>query len=144
MNRVASVVAGGVAATAVMTLMLLLLEVETRSALGIFYVIARFVGTPDSPAAGFAVFVAAGVVAWPLLFLALEPYLPRGPDPGARGVVFGAVLWLPFVVLGRGDISGPLLVLYVGFTLLAHVAYGFTLGAVYGRLYGHAGERGYR
>lgn len=144
MNRVSSVIAGGVAATAVMTLMLLLLEVETRSAMDVFYVIALFVGTPQDPATGFALFVFAGVVAWPLLFLALEPYLPRGPDPAARGVVFAAILWVPFVVLGRGDIAGPLLIIYVGFTLLAHVAYGFTLGAVYGRLFDQLQSRGYR
>jgi hypothetical protein len=143
MNRVPAVVAGGVAGTAVMTLLLLLLEVETRSAMALFYVIARFVGTPASPATGFALFVLAGVVAWPLLFLALEPYLPRGPDPAARGVVFAAVLWVPFVILGRGDIGGPLLVLYVGYTLFAHLAYGFTLGAVYGR-FGDRRERDYQ
>ena len=143
MNRLSSAVAGGLAATAVMTLLLLLLEAETRSAMALFYVIARFVGTPERPATGFAVFVVAGVAAWPLLFLALEPYLPRGPDPGARGAVFGAVLWVPFVILGRGDIEGPLLALYVGYTLFAHLAYGFTLGAVYGRLRDHP-KRGYR
>lgn len=144
MNRISSAIAGGVAATAVMALLLLLLEVETRSAMDLFYVIALFVGTPNDPSAGFALFVAAGVVAWPLLFLALEPYLPRGPDPAARGVVFAAVLWIPFVILGRGDIAGPLLVFYVAFTLFAHVAYGFTLGAVYGRLFDQYRERGYQ
>ena len=142
MNRLPAAVGGGVAATAVMTLLLLLLEAETRSAMELFYVIARFVGTPESPTIGFALFVVAGAVAWPLLFLTLEPYLPRGPDPAARGAVFAAVLWVPFVILGRGDIGGPLLVLYVGYTLFAHLAYGFTLGAVYGRLSNR--ERSYR
>ncbi|QLD89447.1 hypothetical protein HWV07_10560 [Natronomonas salina] len=144
MNRISSAVAGGIAGTAVMTLMLLLLEVETRSAMDVFYVIALFVGTPEDPATGFALFVGAGIVAWPLLFIALEPYLPRGPDPAARGVVFAAVLWVPFVILGRGDIAGPLLIFYVAYTLFAHVAYGFTLGAVYGRLFDQLRQRGYR
>ncbi|AEH36582.1 DUF6789 family protein [Halopiger xanaduensis] len=134
MKRFPSAVAAGVSATTVMTLLLLLLEVETRSAMDIFYVIARFIGTPNDPAVGFALFVVAGVVAWPLLFLALEPYLPRGPDPAARGVVFASLLWVPFVITGRGDIGGPLLILFSAYTLFAHWAYGFTLGAVYGRL----------
>ncbi|SFC07781.1 hypothetical protein SAMN05444422_104149 [Halobiforma haloterrestris] len=135
MKRFSSAIAGGVAGTAVMSLLLLLLEVETRSALKVFYVIARFIGTPDDPAVGFALFAVAGTVAWPLLFLALEPYLPRGPDPAARGVVFASILWLPFVITGRGDIGGPLLVFFGAYTLFAHWAYGFTLGAVYGRLF---------
>ncbi len=134
MKRLPSVIAGGVSATAVMSLLLLLLEVQTRSAMDLFYVIARFIGTPDNPIVGFVLFVVAGVIAWPLLFLALEPYLPRGPDPAVRGVVFASILWVPFVITGRGDIGGPLLVFFVVYTLVAHWVYGFTLGAVYGRL----------
>jgi len=134
MNRPASAIAGGVAGTTVLLLLLMLLEVETRSAIPVFEVIARFVGTPGDQAVGFVLFTIAGVVAWPLLFVALEPRIPRGPDPASRGVVLGTVLWLAFVVTGRGEIGGSLLIIYAAFTLLAHWAYGFTLGAVYGRL----------
>lgn len=134
MNRYASAVGGGALGTAVMLLLLILLEAETRSAIRIFDVIARFVGTPDDATVGILVFGLVGVVVWPLLFVLLESYLPRGPDPAARGVVFATVLWLAFVVTGRGDIDGPLLVIYVAYTLFAHWAYGFALGAVYGRL----------
>ena len=134
MNRPASAIAGGVAGTAVLLLLLMLLEVETRSAIPVFAVIARFVGTPGDHAVGFVLFTLAGCVAWPLLFIALEPYIPRGPDPATRGVVLGTALWIAFVVTGRGDIGWPLLVIYASYTLFAHWAYGFTLGAVYGRL----------
>jgi len=134
MNRPASAIAGGVAGTTLLSLLLLLLEVETRSAIQVFDVIARFVGTPGNTTVGFALFVVAGVVAWPLLFVALEPRLPRGPDPAARGVVLGTILWIAFVVTGRGDINGALLVIFSAFSLFAHWAYGFALGAVYGRL----------
>jgi len=140
MNRPASAIAGGVAGTAVLLLLLLLLEVETRSAIPVFEVIARFVGTPGDQAVGFVLFTIAGVVAWPLLFIALEPRIPRGPDPASRGVVLGTALWLAFVVTGRGEIGGSLLIIYAGFTLLAHWAYGFTLGAVYGRLLERPGD----
>lgn len=134
MNRLASAIAGGVAGTAVLSLLLVLLEAQTRSAIPLFPVIARFVGTPGRPAVGFVLFAVAGSVAWPLLFVALEPYLPRGPDPASRGVAFATVLWIAFVVTGRGDIDGPVLVIYVSYTLFAHWAYGFTLGAVYDRM----------
>jgi len=133
-NRALCAVAGGGAGTTVLSALLLLLEVETRSAIQIFAVIARFVGTPGNQTIGFLLFVAAGVFAWPLLFLAVEDYLPRGPDPAARGVVFATALWLVFVITGRGTLRGPLLAVYVGYTLFAHWGYGFTLGAVYGRL----------
>lgn len=141
MNRGPSAVAGGVVGTTVMSVMLLLLEVETRSTMELFDVVARFIGLPGDPALGFALFAAAGVVAWPLLFLALERYLPRGPDPAARGVVFGTILWVPFVITGRGDIDGPLLVFFGVYTLFAHWLYGFTLGAVYSRLLESSADR---
>lgn len=134
MNRFPSAIGGGIAATAAMSLVLLMVEVETRSVMEIFSVIARFIGTPGDPAVGFVLYALAGTIAWPLLFLALEPYLPRGPDPAARGVVFASILWIPFVITGRGDIGGPLLVFFGAYTLFAHWLYGFTLGAVYGRL----------
>lgn len=136
-----SAVAGGVAGMAVMSVLLLLLEVETREQIGVFDAVARFAGQPDSIFVGFVLFVLAGAIAWPLLFLALEDYIPTSPDPATRGAVFATVLWVAFVALGRGDISGPLLVIYAVFTLISHLAYGFVLGAVYGRLTGTTAER---
>jgi hypothetical protein len=136
-----SAVAGGVAGMGVMTLLLLLLEVETREEIAVFEAVARFAGQPGNVFLGFVLFLVAGGVAWPLLFLALEDYLPMTPDPATRGAVFATVLWVAFVVLGRGDLSGPLFAIYAIFTLLAHLAYGFVLGAVYGRLSGTTHSR---
>lgn len=136
-----SAIAGGIAGMAVMTVLLLLLEVETREQIGIFQAVARFAGMPGNVFLGFVLFVLAGGLAWPLLFLALDDYLPGGRDPATRGAVFATVLWVAFVILGRGDISGPLLVIYAAFTLLSHLAYGFILGAVYGRLTGSTHTR---
>lgn len=128
--------AGGVAGMAAMSVLLLLFQVETRERIELFDAVARFVGVPGELALGFLAFVFAGVVAWPLIFLALEEYIPFGPDPATRGMVFAAALWIPFVLTGRGDIDGPLFVVFTAFSLLAHLAYGFTMGAVYGRLTG--------
>lgn len=135
MDRVPSVIGGGVAGTAVLTLSLLLLEVQTREQIRMFDVIARFVGLPEQTTVGFVLFVLAGVLAWPLLFLAIEEYLPFGPDPAARAAVMAVALWVAFAYAGRGTLSGPLLLIYAGFTFFAHIAYGFVLGAVYGHLY---------
>ncbi|WP_254542909.1 DUF6789 family protein [Halomarina pelagica] len=131
-NRVTSAIAGGIAGTAVLTLLLILLEVQTREQIRAFDVIARFVGTPGQTAVGFVLFVLAGVFAWPLLFVALRDYIPRGPDPAAQGTIFAVVLWIAFAIAGRGDLSGAILILYTAYTFFAHLAYGFTLGVVYG------------
>ncbi|SFK99208.1 hypothetical protein SAMN04487950_1796 [Halogranum rubrum] len=136
-----SAIAGGVVGMAVMSVLLLLLEVETREQIGVFDAVARFAGQPGNVFVGFVLFVLAGGIAWPLLFLALEDYIPTSPDPATRGAVFAVVLWVPFVVLGRGDIGGALLVIYAIFTLISHLAYGFVLGAVYGRLTGTTRSR---
>lgn len=134
MNRPLSAIGGGFAGTVVMSALMLLLDVQVRDAILIFEVIARFVGTPEQPAVGFVLFAVAGTVAWPLLFVALENYIPRGPDPAARGVVFATALWVVFVITGRGELNGAVLAIYASYTLFAHWAYGFTLGAVYGHL----------
>lgn len=141
MNRPAGVIAGGFVGTTAMSVVLVLMEVQTRSVIGLFGVIARFVRLPGRLALGFVLFFLAGTVVWPLVFLALERYLPRGPDPAVRGMVFASVLWVPFVVTGRGDLGGPVLVIYGALTLLAHLVYGFTMGAVYAALVGGTGGR---
>jgi hypothetical protein len=136
MDRVPSVVAGGVAGTAVLSLLLVLLEVQTREQILVFEVIARFVRLPDQQVVGFVLFLLAGVVGWPLVFVAVEQYIPGGPDPAARGVVMALPLWVAFAVTGRGGIEGALLIVYLALTLVAHVAYGWVMGAVYAHLYG--------
>lgn len=133
MHRLLRAIAGGVAGTALLSLLLLMLQVETRSAVEVFAAIARFVGVPGELTLGFLVFLLAGSVAWPLLFTVVERALPF-EDPASRGMAFALPLWVAFVVVGRGDMNGSLLAVYASFTLLAHLAYGYTLGAVYARL----------
>lgn len=133
MHRLLRAIAGGVAGTALLSLLLLMLQVETRSAVEVFAAIARFAGVPGELALGFFVFLLAGSVAWPLLFTVVEPTIPLD-DPATRGTVFALPLWAAFVVVGRGEMNGSLLAVYASFTLLAHLAYGYTLGAVYARL----------
>ena len=134
MHRALRAVGGGVVGTLVLGFFLLVLDTQARGALSVAGVVARFLGIPGRPVLAVALFVALAAVGWPALFVAVEEYLPFGPDPAARGVVFAAVIGVVFVVVGRGTIGGPILVLYVGFAMLAHLAYGFALGSVYGRL----------
>lgn len=146
MNRWLSAVAGGVAGISVMSVLLLLLDVETRSAVGIFDAIARFVGMGGDTVLGFVVFFLAGALLWPALFVAVEDYLPGGPDPAWRGIAFAIVLWVAFLLINLGSVTGPIIILFSLYTLAAHAVYGFTLGAVYARLTGtgpaHEAARG--
>lgn len=137
MNRLVRAVAGGTAGMAVMMIVLLFAEAQTRFALDLPIIIAHYMRMPDHQYIGFALFLAAGILAWPVLFAGIEDYLrslPGGEDVAVRGVVFALALWVAFLVLGGVQTGGPLLILYLGFTLLAHVAYGWTLGIVYARL----------
>lgn len=132
MNRIAGGILGGATGISVMSLLFLMLEVETREQIRAFDAVARYVGLPGNTTVGFLTFAFVGTVIWPLLFVAIEPSMPFD-DPPSNGMALGAALWIAFFVLGRGDITGPLLAVFAGFTIAAHLAYGFLLGALYDR-----------
>lgn len=134
MNRPTSAIVGGVVGTTVMSMILAMIEVEARYAIGLFQAIARFARVPGNQFLGFVIFALVGAIVWPLLFLGLERYLLPDSDPAVRGLLMGLILWIGFAVIGRGSIGGVLLIVYLAFSLVAHLAYGFTLGAVYDRL----------
>ncbi|WP_136715499.1 DUF6789 family protein [Halorientalis salina] len=134
MNRPASAILGGAVGTTVMSVMLAIMEVEARGVMGLFDAIARFARVPGNQFLGFVVYAVVGVVVWPLLFLGLERYVGPERDSAVTGMGMGLLLWFGFAVIGRGEVGGVLLMVYLVFTLLAHLAYGFTLGAVYDRL----------
>jgi hypothetical protein len=136
-NRPIRAIAAGAAATTAMMVILLVAQVQTRAQLGAPEAIARFAGVPGRTYVGLAIFVAAGVLVWPIVFAVVEDYLaglPGGRDAAIRGVAFGLVLWVAFLVLGTGDLTWPFVLLYLLFTLIGHLAYGFTLSVVYQRL----------
>jgi hypothetical protein len=132
MGTVLRAITGGAVSTTVMVVTLLVVDIETRSRLSLFEAIARFVGVPGNTGLGFIVFLAFGVVVWPLLFAFLEPYLPPAHDSAVSGMLFASALWVAFMLVGTAEITVILVAFYAAVTLLAHLAYGFTLGLVYG------------
>lgn len=137
MNRFLRAIGAGAAATTVMMLIFLFSQVQTRSQLGAPEAIARFVGLPDQHVVGFVVFAAAGVLVWPVVFVfarRLLVELPGGNDVAVQGMLFGLVLWVAFLVLGTGQLTWPFVLLYLFFTLVGHLAYGFVLGFAYERM----------
>ncbi|MFC6906075.1 DUF6789 family protein [Halalkalicoccus tibetensis] len=137
MNRFLRAIGAGAAATTVMMLVFLFSQVQTRSQLGAPEAIARFVGLPDQHVVGFVVFTAAGVLVWPIVFVfarRLLVELPGGNDVAVQGMLFGLVLWVAFLILGTGQLTWPFVLLYLFFTLVGHLAYGFVLGFAYERM----------
>lgn len=62
MNRPGSAIVGGLVGTTVLSALLILLEAQTRSAIEIFAVIARFVGMPGELFQGFAIYAVGDVI----------------------------------------------------------------------------------
>jgi len=128
----------GLVSTAVMLFIFLVSEAETDFNLGVPAAIAKFVGMSGKPYLGFAIFVFAGIVVWPLLFAAIEDrfaVIPGADDIGVRGILFALLLWFAFLGLGSTGLhlEGAFFFLYIVFGLLAHLAYGYSLGVFYGR-----------
>jgi len=116
-----------------MLVLLTAAETEARFRLGVGTLLARYVPGGQMPLVGVMVFVLAGVLGWPLVFTVLDPWLshlPYGSDPAVRGLVFGAALWVVFLLVTRPSYLGVVTLLTYGYTLFAHLVYGFTLGAV--------------
>lgn len=154
MQRAWRAIVGGITGTLVMSVALLVMEVQTRARLALYEALARLFGVPDSLGLGFLIFAFFGVVVWPLLFTLVESKLPPSGDPAVSAMLFSSVLWLGFVLLGTTEIQVLLLPFYAVVTLLVHLVYGFTLGLVYGwrpllseaeaRSLGHGLEQGRR
>lgn len=79
---------------------------------------------------GFLVFLAHGMFIWPLFFASIGRYIP-GDRFALKGLLFGTLMWTGFVVVFYQGYAGLALAGYLVLTLLAHLGYGFTLGAVF-------------
>ncbi|XKE44895.1 hypothetical protein LG302_16180 [Halomonas organivorans] len=95
-------------------------------------------GTPDSLLVGWGIHFAVGTVIWGLLFALVVPYLP-GRTPTRRGLEFGVVSWLVVMVTVFPLAGSGLFGLGFGLiapisALLAHIIFGWVIGATYGWL----------
>ena len=126
--------AGGVAGTAVMALLWFAARATVAPNLRVFRTLAGLAGAGDDPFLGFVLFVAAGVVAWPLLYVTLGAYLPGSTRP-VQATVFALVLWVGFAVAFVGE-SAENVAAFVALSVLAHVVYGVLLGLTIARFTG--------
>ena len=125
--------AGGLAGTALMTVVFFVAESFGAFSRGSFASLGALAGLDSllpAATAGFVLFLLGGMVPWPLLFASLEAYLPGRRRP-VRGIFFGTALWTGFAPAFYDGYTGLALVLYIGLTLVAHWVYGVCLGLVF-------------
>lgn len=123
----------GLVGMALMTVVLMVGRTWGAFSWEAFVPLARLFGLDvayPAVAVGYAIFTFQGLVTWPLLFAALKGYLPWRTDP-AKGVIFGTVLWTGFAPGFLREADPASLAVYLGFTLVAHWAYGFGMGVVF-------------
>ncbi|QLG26832.1 hypothetical protein HUG10_04430 [Halorarum halophilum] len=82
---------------------------------------------------GVILFVGAGMTMLPILFVSLAGFLPPERSLGLRGVAFATIVWTGFFFAFEIDQSGVTFWVFVVTTLLAHFAYGYVLGSLFGR-----------
>lgn len=125
--------AGGLVGTALMTVVLLVAEqfdAFSRESFADLTALVGLEGWVPEITFGFLLFLAGGMLPWPLLFASLEQYLPGHRMPIA-GLFFGTALWTGFVFAFYEGFAGTTLGLYLALTLVAHWVYGLSLGLVF-------------
>ncbi|MFC6953184.1 DUF6789 family protein [Halorubellus litoreus] len=135
LERAAGGIAGGIVGTMLMTGVLFIVNATLTPGIDVFGTLAELAGVGDAPAVGLALFFGAGMFAWPLLFVTLGAYLPGATRP-QQGIVFAAVLWTGFITAFYTRYAGFDLLVFVVFSIVTHLAYGWVLGFVSARLTG--------
>ena len=107
---------------------------ESFAALSELVPVSSLLGV-EGVAGGYALFLLSGITTWPLLLASLADYLP-GASFAAKGLAFGAVLWVGFALAFYEGYAGTTLAVYVLGTLVGHLGYGFVLGRVFDYLGG--------
>jgi len=125
--------AGGLVGIALMSVVLLIaasVGMFATESFGAITMMLNLQSAVPAVAFGFLVFLATGMGPWPLLFASLKGYLP-GESDRTSGLLFATAIWTGFVFSFYEGYTGIELAGYLGFTLLAHWAYGFGLGTVF-------------
>jgi len=135
LERAVGGIAGGVVGTMLMVGVLFVVNATVTPGLNVFGTLAELAGVGNAPVIGLALFFGAGMFAWPLLFVTLGAFLPGSTRP-MQGIVFAAILWTGFITAFYSLYSGFDLVVFVAFSVVTHLTYGYVLGFISARLTG--------
>jgi uncharacterized protein DUF6789 len=133
------VIAGTAATLAVSLLMTLEKVLGIAPELGLIQLLLRAIEAPaDNWVTGWVIHLLIGCVFGGMLFAWAEPRL-EGNTPLKKGVLFGLLLWLAFMLAimpaaGAGLFGFELSELAPAYLLLLHVVYGVVLGWTYGKV----------
>lgn len=136
MNHIGKGILAGFIATAVLSvLMVMKAMMGMMPDLNVITMLTTMLGATN-PAIGWVMHFMIGTVIWGGLFAAIQDRLPGG-SVIVRGVIFGIGAWLLMMVAVMPMAGAGLFGLRFGMaapvmTLLLHVVFGATLGAVYG------------
>jgi MFS family permease len=139
-NVIAMAMVGGLAGTVVMLPVMVLvpelLGVFQTEPLTDFVGFAAVFGIQPTLTLGAVLFGIGGMVALPLVFLSFGAFLPPVEPRHLRGVTFGTIFWIGFVIAFWPDGGIVTTASFVVFSLLGHWLYGFTLGLTLDRTTG--------
>ena len=132
-NKVFSTVAGGLAATIVITGMMLLLSYLGMPDINYGEMLARF--TKTSPLVGWIMhFVTGLILAYGYVYYFRDEV--DGPYP-VRGLIYGVLPWVitlimlfPMIGIKRDNVTSPSVGIFILSTMIAYLAFGLVLGAV--------------
>lgn len=139
MNSVGRGMIAGLAATAILSLMMMAKSaVGLMPALDPINMIATMMGV--TTAMGWIIHFMIGAVFWGIGFALIQSYLPGGAL-WVRGIVFATGAWLIMMVMmmpmaGAGMFGMQMGIMAPIMTLMMHIVFGAVLGGVYGTMGG--------
>lgn len=144
MNRLSAGLAAGFVATIVLSVLMVVkskmgLMPDVNAIQMLTGMSNKMLGTPPNPAVGWVIHFLIGALLWGALFSALFDKLPAA-SAAVKGIVFSIGAWL-LMMIGPMPMAGAgLFGLNIGIqapvaTLVLHIVFGGTLGAVFLRLY---------
>ena len=144
-NNMTKTVIAGLAATAVMTMIMIMAPMMGMPEMNIGKMLGEFMGVPT--VVGWLAHFMIGVV---LAIIFARMFFSRLPgSPVVKGLLFGMIPWFvaqvmmnPMMGAGVFASNTPAPMMMVMGSLLGHVVYGAVLGGVYGRVcYGRVAGR---
>ncbi len=142
MSHIGKGMLAGLAATIVLSaLMVMKAMMGFMPALDLPRMIAGMVGSPDTPALGWAIHLMIGIVVYGIAIGTFGHRL--GSSPTVSGIVLGVIGWLIMMVILMPMAGAGLFAMSMGLmapvmTLLLHLVFGAVLGWTYGKLVSRA------